>query len=163
MNEKHRKTAAVAGGLALALALAGCAPGTGQTDAPAAPAGEISTDISQVGEVTLTVWDQEVRGGQNEQIEQLNAAFEELYPNVTIERNSQAFDDLATTLRLAWAGESRGETMSFAAATGRPSSAGSSPDRKTRKRRLVTGPGIVQSASVCWLVSSTRPGPYVAA
>lgn len=101
MNEKHQRTAAVAGGLALALALAGCAPGTGQTDAPAAPAGEISTDISQVGEVTLTVWDQEVRGGQNEQIEQLNAAFEELYPNVTIERNSQAFDDLATTLRLA--------------------------------------------------------------
>ncbi|WP_282858079.1 hypothetical protein [Pseudoclavibacter helvolus] len=68
-----------------------------------------------------------------------------------------------TTCGYAWAGESRGETMSFAAATGRPSSAGSSPDRKTRKRRLVTGPGIVQSASVCWLVSSTRPGPYVAA
>lgn len=58
-------------------------------------------DIAAAGEVTLTVWDQEVRGGQNEQMEQLNAAFMEAYPNVTIERHSQAFEDLETTLRLA--------------------------------------------------------------
>lgn len=58
-------------------------------------------DIAAAGDVTLTVWDQEVRGGQNEQMEQLNAAFMEAYPNVTIERNSQSFDDLETTLRLA--------------------------------------------------------------
>lgn len=81
-------------------ALAGCAPGSGSTE-NTADTGEISTDISGVGDVTLTVWDQEVRGGQNEQMEQLNAAFMEKYPNVTIDRNSQSFDDLATTLRLA--------------------------------------------------------------
>jgi len=97
---RHTRLAAIAGSAALLLGLASCAPGTGQDDRPEA-SGEISKDISGVGDVTLTVWDQEVRGGQNEQMEQLNAAFEEKYPNVTIDRNSQAFDDLNTTLRLA--------------------------------------------------------------
>lgn len=97
---RHTRLAAIAGSAALLLGLAACAPGTGQDERPQS-SGEISKDISGVGDVTLTVWDQEVRGGQNEQIEQLNAAFEEKYPNVTIDRNSQAFDDLNTTLRLA--------------------------------------------------------------
>lgn len=99
MKRNIRLTAAAVGGAAL-LALAGCAPGSGNSE-NTADTGEISTDISGVGDVTLTVWDQEVRGGQNEQMEQLNAAFMEQYPNVTIDRNSQSFDDLATTLRLA--------------------------------------------------------------
>ncbi|MEV1131175.1 extracellular solute-binding protein [Agromyces sp. NPDC049794] len=100
MKSHIRPSAAALGGVALILALAGCAPGNGAAENPES-SGEISTDISDVGDVTLTVWDQEVRGGQNEQMEQLNAAFMEKYPNVTIERNSQSFDDLATTLRLA--------------------------------------------------------------
>ncbi|MFC9561204.1 ABC transporter substrate-binding protein [Agromyces sp. NPDC056965] len=100
MKRNIRLNAAALGGAALILALAGCAPGTGSTGGNES-SGEISTDISGVGDVTLTVWDQEVRGGQNEQMEQLNAAFMEKYPNVTIDRNSQSFDDLATTLRLA--------------------------------------------------------------
>lgn len=100
MKRNTRLSAAALGGVALIFALAGCAPGSGGPD-NAADTGEISTDISGVGDVTLTVWDQEVRGGQNEQMEQLNAAFMEKYPDVTIERNSQSFDDLATTLRLA--------------------------------------------------------------
>ena len=101
MKRHTRLTSVAIGGVALALTLAACAPGTGQADKPDSQSGEISTDISGVGDVTLTVWDQEVRGGQNEQIEQLNAAFEKKYPNVTIDRVSQAFDDLNTTLRLA--------------------------------------------------------------
>ncbi|MCV2394950.1 extracellular solute-binding protein [Actinotalea sp. M2MS4P-6] len=86
-----------------AFALAACAPGSGTSEETSAPAtsGEVQTDIASLGDVTLSVWDQEVRGGQNEQIEALNAAFMEKYPNVTIDRNSQSFDDLATTLRLA--------------------------------------------------------------
>ncbi|WP_022894050.1 ABC transporter substrate-binding protein [Agromyces subbeticus] len=100
MKRNIRLNAAALGGAALVIALAGCAPGTGSTGGTEST-GEISTDISGVGDVTLTVWDQEVRGGQNEQMEQLNAAFMEKYPNVTIDRNSQSFDDLATTLRLA--------------------------------------------------------------
>lgn len=67
-------------------------------------AAEVSTDISDAPEQTLIVWDQEVRGGQNEQMERLNEAFMDKYPNITIERNSQSFDDLQTTLRLALTG-----------------------------------------------------------
>jgi raffinose/stachyose/melibiose transport system substrate-binding protein len=73
------------------------------TSAPAT--GDVETDPSQLGDVTLTVWDQEVRGGQNEQIEALNAAFMEAYPNITIDRVSRSTDDLRTTLRLALSGE----------------------------------------------------------
>ncbi|WP_299037648.1 ABC transporter substrate-binding protein [uncultured Pseudokineococcus sp.] len=92
---------------ATALVLTACAPGAGSDDGSGepAPSGPVSTDVSDVGDVTLTVWDQEVRGGQDEQITQLNAAFEEANPNVTIERVSQSFDDLSTTLRLALTGD----------------------------------------------------------
>ncbi|KAE8764423.1 extracellular solute-binding protein [Georgenia thermotolerans] len=90
-----------------ALALAACTPGSNtasdQTSTGRSPS-EVVTDISKVGDQTLTVWDQEVRGGQNEQMERLNAAFEEKYPNITIKRVKQSTDDLNTTLRLALTG-----------------------------------------------------------
>ena len=105
-----RRTGAVAAAVGVVL-LAACAPtGTG-TGTPAqsgqsgdAATTEVSTDISNAPAQTLTVWDQEVRGGQNEQIERLNAAFMDKYPNITINRVSQSFDDLQTTLRLALSG-----------------------------------------------------------
>ena len=77
----------------------------GGRDTTAAPTGDVETDPAELGEVTLTVWDQEVRGGQNEQIEALNAAFMEAYPNITIDRVSRSTDDLRTTLRLALSGD----------------------------------------------------------
>lgn len=84
--------AAIAGSVAL---LSACAPSGGGAKTPesqdAAESGaatEIVTDISGLPEQTLTVWDQEIRGGQNEQIERLNAAFMEKYPNITIDRVS---------------------------------------------------------------------------
>ncbi|MFD1504703.1 extracellular solute-binding protein [Georgenia yuyongxinii] len=92
---------------ATALALAACAPGSNTASDETTDAGEpaeIVTDISGLEDQTLTVWDQEVRGGQNEQIERLNAAFEEKYPNITIDRVTQSTDDLNTTLRLALTG-----------------------------------------------------------
>ena len=91
---------------AAALSLTACTPGSG-SDAPEErdPSATIQTDVSAMGEQTLTVWDQEVRGGQNEQMTQLNEAFMAKYPNITIERNSQSFEDLATTLRLALSGD----------------------------------------------------------
>lgn len=61
-------------------------------------------DPSKAGNVTLTVWDQEVRGGTNAELEQLNKEFEEKYPNVKIKRVSRSFDDLKTTLKLALSG-----------------------------------------------------------
>lgn len=97
--------AALAAGLAVIAA--GCVPGTDGSGAVegggAGGAGGVP-DPSKAGNVTLTVWDQEVRGGQNAEIEQLNEEFEEKYPNVTIKRVSRSFDDLKTTLKLALSG-----------------------------------------------------------
>ena len=75
------------------------------SDTTAPPTGDASTDPAELGDVTLTVWDQEVRGGQNDQIEALNTAFTEAYPNITIDRVSRSTDDLRTTLRLALSGD----------------------------------------------------------
>ena len=64
----------------------------------------VQTDASQLGDVELLVWDQEVRGGQNEAMKELNAAFQEQYPNITIKRVAKSFTDLQTTLKLAASG-----------------------------------------------------------
>ena len=87
----------------------GCGASPGSDNASkkkAAPAATASAtpDISKAGNVTLTVWDQEVRGGQNKQIKQLNQEFEAKYPNVKIKRVAKSFDDLQTTLKLAVSG-----------------------------------------------------------
>lgn len=92
---------------ATAVALAGCAPGSSApAGSPAAQpsASAVRTDAASLGEVTLTVWDQEVRGGQAAQMEQLNQAFQARYPNIKLNRVSRSFDDLTTTLRLALSG-----------------------------------------------------------
>jgi raffinose/stachyose/melibiose transport system substrate-binding protein len=90
-----------------ALLLAAC--GTPGGDEPEPPPRDAPTarkvDVAKAGPVTLTVWDQEVRGGQRRQIARLNAAFEERYPNVTIERVAKSFTDLNTTLKLAVSGD----------------------------------------------------------
>jgi raffinose/stachyose/melibiose transport system substrate-binding protein len=64
----------------------------------------VRTGAAALGDVTLTVWDQEVRGGQAAQMKQLNAAFHAKYPNIKLNRVSRSFDDLNTTLRLALSG-----------------------------------------------------------
>ena len=89
---------------ASAMALTGCTPGS-DAKGPDTSKHEVQTDVSKMGDITLTVWDQEVRGGQDEQMKKLNQAFMDKYPNVKIERNSQSFDDLAKTLRLALTGD----------------------------------------------------------
>lgn len=100
-------TRSLAVAAAAVLGLTACTPGSGSDDtAPTRDSSTpVETDVAAMGEQTLTVWDQEVRGGQDEQMTQLNEAFMEKYPNVTIERNSQSFDDLNTTLRLALTGD----------------------------------------------------------
>ena len=98
----------VLGGLAVAGtgALAACAPGeaapTTTSKAPAPSGG--AADPGQLGEVTLVVWDQEVRGSQNDALVALNAAFQAKYPNITIKRTSQSFDDLKAQVSLALSG-----------------------------------------------------------
>ena len=61
-------------------------------------------DVAKAGDVTLTIWDQEVRGGQAAQIKELNQAFLAKYPNVKINRVAKSFTDLNTTLKLAVSG-----------------------------------------------------------
>lgn len=95
-------------GAAALLVLTACNPSADESDDDATTdngaTSEVTTDISDKPEQTLHVWDQEVRGGQDEQMRLLNEAFMEKYDNITIERNSQSFEDLQTTLRLALSG-----------------------------------------------------------
>ena len=83
--------------LALAAALAGCGTPGGSSNDTAEKADKeakqsvAKPDPSKAGDVTLTVWDQEVRGGQRPRSSALNAAFQEKYPNVTIKRVAKSF------------------------------------------------------------------------
>lgn len=91
---------------ALALLLVGCGGDDDESAATTAPttAAEEATDPAQLGDVTLVVWDQEVRGGQAEAIKKLNRQFQEKYPNITIKRSAKSFTDLQATLKLAASG-----------------------------------------------------------
>lgn len=53
--------------------------------------------------ITLTIWDQEVREGIGNAIEQLNTEFTAANPGVTINRQQKSFDDLKATVKLALA------------------------------------------------------------
>jgi len=92
-------------GVLAAVGVTACAPGSENPRPPGQDSDRVvETDASKLGDVTLTVWDQEVRGGQDEQMKRLNQAFQEKYPNIKINRVSRSFEDLNTTLRLALSG-----------------------------------------------------------
>ena len=99
----RRMTVAV---VVAALGLAACTPGSDEPSGGSSPSasGAVKTDPAAMGDVTLTVWDQEVRGGQAAQMKQLNDEFQAKYPNIKLKRVSRSFDDLKTTLRLALSG-----------------------------------------------------------
>jgi raffinose/stachyose/melibiose transport system substrate-binding protein len=104
------KTTRAIAAIALAVLVAACGAAPGANNAAknknAQPKATATSkpDISKAGPVTLTVWDQEVRGGQNAQMKQLIAAFQQKYPNVTINRVAKSFTDLQKTLKLAVSG-----------------------------------------------------------
>lgn len=101
---KPRTLAVVA--VCTVLPLLACSPGEDNDGGePPVEASDVETDIASVGDVTLTVWDQEVRSGQDKPLQELNAAFMEQYPNVTIKRVSRSFDDLQKQVRLAISSE----------------------------------------------------------
>jgi raffinose/stachyose/melibiose transport system substrate-binding protein len=93
-----------------ALVGAGCGSPGGDADENAKKQDEKASstvekpDVAAAGDVTLTVWDQEVRGGQAAQIKRLNEQFQQKYPNVTIKRVARSFEDLNKTLKLAVSG-----------------------------------------------------------
>jgi len=103
-----RVTAPLVLAVGAVLLASACVPGTDGSAAPGAggPGAAASSvpDPSKAGKATLTVWDQEIRGGQNEELERLNREFEEKYPNVRIKRVARSFSDLKTTLKLAISG-----------------------------------------------------------
>lgn len=104
----RRRLVATAAVTAAALVFAACSPpGSGNTksDQSTKPSSDVSTDPAKAGNVTLRVWDQEVRGGQNKQMKRLNKEFQKKYPNVTIKRTSKSFSDLKKTLKLALSGK----------------------------------------------------------
>ncbi|MGN9839793.1 ABC transporter substrate-binding protein [Nonomuraea sp. H19] len=104
-TRQPRRSMTIAVLVAGAVALAGCAPGSSAPPTPSsAQPSAVRTDAAALGNVTLTVWDQEVRGGQAAQMTQLNTAFQAKYPNIKLNRVSRSFDDLNTTLRLALSG-----------------------------------------------------------
>ena len=104
MTRTRTVLAATAAGAGLILAA--CAPGgsSATSSTPASSSSAVKTDAASMGNVTLTVWDQEVRGGQEKQMSTLNAQFQQKYPNIKIKRVSRSFDDLVKTLRLALSG-----------------------------------------------------------
>lgn len=102
------------------LALSACAPGDnnggdgggdGGNGTETSQPSDVQTDIASLGDVELVVWDQEVRGSQNDALEALNAAFEDEYPNVTIDRTSQANEDLQQQIALALNGDQVPDVM----------------------------------------------------
>ncbi|TCC16773.1 extracellular solute-binding protein [Kribbella sindirgiensis] len=94
----------IAAGLGLLGLVSACTPGSNTSAPPPSTVSSVQTDASKLGDVTLVVWDQEVRGGQAEQMKQLNDAFQAKYPNIKLKRVSRSFDDLKTTLKLALTG-----------------------------------------------------------
>jgi raffinose/stachyose/melibiose transport system substrate-binding protein len=83
----------------VAVAAVACQPG-GSVSQPTAPSAPATTGVPNTGPITLTVWDQE--SGQVSKIwDQLNAEFEDRYPNVTIKRVNRDFGELKSLLRLA--------------------------------------------------------------
>lgn len=112
-------TLLAAAGLIGAVALSACTPGSNSDSGKSsAPTGQVSTDPSKMGDVTLTVWDQEIRGGQKAQITELNKEFQAKYPNIKLDRVSRSTDDLNTTLKLALSGNTPPDV--FQANNGRP-------------------------------------------
>lgn len=104
MPSRRRRTMAALVAVA-ALGTAACAPGSQGGGSSETDAADVETDVSSMGKVTLTVWDQEVRSGQDKPLQELNAAFEAKYPNVTIKRVSRSFSDLQKQVRLAISGD----------------------------------------------------------
>ena len=85
--------------------VSGSASAAGSAGASASGSGvAVSTDAASIGDVTLTVWDQETTPGISDSLDQLNKEFHSKYPNITVNRVVRSGTDLRTTLKLALTG-----------------------------------------------------------
>ncbi|MGW3954233.1 ABC transporter substrate-binding protein [Streptomyces sp. NPDC004752] len=81
--------------------LAGCVPGTsGNGVANDAGSGAVATDPAKMGKVTLRMLDSFSGGSDNAWMSGVVKAFEEKYPNITIQRTSLAWGDVMAALPL---------------------------------------------------------------
>jgi raffinose/stachyose/melibiose transport system substrate-binding protein len=83
---------------ALALGLAACSPGSGSAAKNDAPT-TVSTDVAKAGNVTLNLTDF-WGAAEGEWIKQVITDFEKKYPNVKIERKTEDWGQLNSTLNL---------------------------------------------------------------
>jgi raffinose/stachyose/melibiose transport system substrate-binding protein len=88
--------------VAVATGTVACTPG-GSVSLVTAPPRPAVTGVPDTGPITLTVWDQE-SGAVGKVWDQLNAEFEQKYPNVTVKRVNRDFGELKTLLSLAMSG-----------------------------------------------------------
>ncbi|GAA2643183.1 ABC transporter substrate-binding protein [Paractinoplanes durhamensis] len=91
--------AGVAAGLALSLGLAACSPGGGTTGKSDAAPSTVSTDIAGAGTVTLKLTDF-WGAAEGEWIKNVITGFQTKYPNVTIQRTTEDWGQLNSTLNL---------------------------------------------------------------
>src|SRR5450756_945117 len=92
---------AIGATLCATTALAGCAPGSNSESGAQSQSGtaEVSTDVAAAGKVTLNLTDS-WSGTEGEWIEKMVSNFEAKYPNVTINREAQDWNQLNSTLNL---------------------------------------------------------------
>ncbi|HEY3547296.1 MAG TPA: extracellular solute-binding protein [Propionicimonas sp.] len=83
----------------LALSLAACAPGGGGPAADTSPSSSASTDVASAGPVTLKLTDF-WGSAESDWINKLIKGFETKYPNVTINRTTEDWGQLNSTLNL---------------------------------------------------------------
>jgi raffinose/stachyose/melibiose transport system substrate-binding protein len=100
--------------VAVGTMLAACVPGSQvATSSPAAtsagsPSAVASASAAAVAPsfdtstpVTIAEWDTETSAGPSGEMDALNKAFHDKYPNVTIKRTSKSFEDYIATIKLA--------------------------------------------------------------
>lgn len=100
----HTRTGRIGATLASLTAaglLAACAPGmNGSAASNTVQAGSVSTDPAKMGNVTLQVLDTFTGGTDNTWMTALVSAFEQKYPNITIQRTSLPWSDAMSALPL---------------------------------------------------------------
>jgi len=102
----RRRTTFLSGSLAAIAAIAcltvsACTPGVaGSAAANTTPSGAVTTDPATLGPVTLNVLDYFTGGVDNTWMNDVVAAFEKKYPNITVKRQSITWSDLMQELPL---------------------------------------------------------------
>src|SRR5580704_5747345 len=105
----RRRTTFLSGSLAAFAAIAcltvsACTPGVagGSATANTTPSGPVTTDPGKLGNVTLNVLDYFTGGVDNTWMNDVVAAFEKKYPNITVKRQSITMSNLMRELQRKW-------------------------------------------------------------